>query len=90
VDLRRIVPVLLLLNPEKVDLLIPQCLLFPGGNQYERFIKIFNRVIADNITDFKPLGIEEGDLGCHSAQKGAITLISSGCTVSPPLASICL
>ena len=39
---------------------------------------------------FVELGVQEGDLGSHSTRKGAITLVSSGCTVSPPMASICL
>ena len=29
-------------------------------------------------------------LGTHSARKGCITLVSAGCTVSPPMSSICL
>eukprot|EP00957_Ditylum_brightwellii_P093026 7083317-Ditylum_brightwellii.AAC.1 len=46
--------------------------------------------MKDHLDEFLPLGIEKVNLECHSARKGAITLISSGCTVSPPLASICL
>jgi hypothetical protein len=64
--------------------------LFPGNHQYDRFMKIFKRVIHENINDFRELGIEEGDLGSHSCRKGAITHVSSGCTVSPPMSSICL
>ena len=29
-------------------------------------------------------------LGSHSSRKGAITVVSTGCTASPPMASICL
>ena len=64
--------------------------LFPGEHQYDRFVGIFNRVIVDNADIFRSLGIIPGSLGSHSARKGAITLISSGCTVSPPMSSICL
>jgi len=36
------------------------------------------------------LGVEKNTLGTHSCRKGAITVVSTGCTVSPPIASICL
>ena len=57
---------------------------------YDRFIKTFHRVIEDNIDDFKYLGVQEHTLGSHSCRKGGITLLSTGCTASPPMASICL
>jgi hypothetical protein len=67
-------------------------LLFPGKHQYDRFIKIFRKVIETHEGEFRQLGIEVGDLGSHSTRKGAITFVSSGCTVPPPppMASICL
>ena len=34
--------------------------------------------------------MKEGELGSHPCQKGAITHVSAGCTVSPPMAAICL
>ena len=64
--------------------------LFPGDHQYERFIDIFHRVIDDNSQRFQSLGVAPRSLGSHSCRKGAISLVSSGCTVSPPMASICL
>jgi len=36
------------------------------------------------------LGVEAGDLGSHSARKGAATFVACGTTVSPPIVSICL
>ena len=51
---------------------------------------IFHKVIERNKEVFEVLGIKEGDLGSHSCRKGAITLVSAGCTVSPPMAAICL
>ena len=57
---------------------------------YDRFIKTFHRVIEDNIDDFKYLGVQEHTLGSHSCRKGGITLLSTGCTASPPMTSICL
>ena len=77
----------LLSNP---DILKSGSPLFPGNDQYNRFIKAFHRIIHDNIQEFKALGVEENMLGSHSCRKGAITLVSTGCTVSPPLASVCL
>ena len=65
-------------------------LLFPGGNQYQRFMSAFHAVIAENADEFARLGVQPGDLGSHSARKGACSFASAGCTVSPPMASICL
>ena len=64
--------------------------LFPGKHQYDRFIKVFHRIIKVHEAEFRRFGVECGDLGSHSTRKGAITHVSSGCTVSPPMASICL
>ena len=36
------------------------------------------------------MGVEKNTLRTHSCRKGAITVVSTGCTVSPPIASICL
>ena len=77
----------LLSNPDVVK---NKGLLFPGEYQYNRFMGIFHKVIERNKEVFEVLGIKEGDLGSHSCRKGAITLVSAGCTVSPPMAAICL
>ena len=58
-------------------------LLFPGQHQYTRFMNIFHKIIKDNKGMFEALGVKEGELGLHSCRKGAITLVSDGCTVSP-------
>ena len=72
------------------DLLNGNCPLFPRNNQYERFMKIFHRVIHENKETFHILGVEEHLLGSNWGQKGKITLCLSGCTVSPSMAYICL
>jgi len=72
------------------DILQDGCPLFPGTSQYERFLKIFYNVIDENEEEFKKLGVKKVDLGAHSPRKGAITLVSSGCIVSPPMPSICI
>ena len=74
-----------LLHP---DLLTNGSPVFPGTYQYKRFIKIFHKVLR--YPSFLELGVQPGDLGSHSTRKGSITLVSSGCTVSPPMSSICL
>ena len=72
------------------DILKNRGLLFPGQHQYTRFMNIFHKVIRENKELFEANGVREGDLGSHSCRKGAITLVSAGCTVSPPMAAICL
>jgi len=64
--------------------------LFPGGNQYDRFMDCLHRIIDKYRDDFFSLGISAGDLGSHSARKGACSYASAGTTVSPPIVSICL
>ena len=36
------------------------------------------------------LGLTSEDFGTHSIRKGEATFVSTGCTVSPPMASICI
>ena len=72
------------------NLLKGECKLFPGYNQYERFMRISHKVIKYHIGEFRVLGVEKGSLGSHLFRKGVIKLVSSGCTVSTPLSSICL
>ena len=64
--------------------------LFPGEFQYDRFSRLFNKIIEKHATIFAQLGVEIGDLGSHSAHKGASSYALSGSTVSPPITSICL
>ncbi len=72
------------------DIAVDGRLLFPGGNQYDRFMYVFHKVINNNEEAFRNLGVGPGDLGSHSARKGSCTFASSGTTASPPIASICL
>ena len=68
----------------------PSGRLFPGGEQYHRFMDCLRRIIENNLDEFLQLGIRPGDLGSHSARKGACSFASAGSTVSPPMVSICL
>ena len=64
--------------------------LFPGGNQYHRFLKIFHHVLTKHSAEILALGVDPNDLGSHSTRKGSATLVASGCIVSPPHSSLCL
>ena len=64
--------------------------LFQGTSQYNRYSKLFLGVISDNKEELQMLGIEEGGLGTHSCRKGVATMVAAGCTVSPPIVSICI
>ena len=55
-----------------------------------KFLKIFHKIININIEDFQSLGVEKGMVGYLTVSKGAIKIVASGCTVSSPMASICL
>jgi hypothetical protein len=48
----------------------PSGRLFPGGDQYGRFVDCLRRIIEDNQDEFLQLGIRPGNLGSHSAWKG--------------------
>ena len=64
--------------------------LFPGAYQYERFMDCIHRIIAKYPREFFAVGISAGDLGSHSARKGAASHACAGSTVSPPMVSVCL
>ena len=53
-------------------------------------MKIFHEVILIEKEEFGKLGVRPRDIGSHLTRKGSITLVASGCTVSPPMSSICL
>ena len=64
--------------------------LFQGTSQYNRYAKLFLNMISDNMSELQQLGVEDGDLGTHSCRKGVATMVAAGCTVSPPIVSICV
>lgn len=64
--------------------------LFEGRQQYSRYCSIFNRMVKSCASELKLLGFEPGDLGTHSSRKGVATMIADGCTISPPIASLCI
>lgn len=64
--------------------------LFEGESQYNRYRNLFTRIISDNKNELAILGVKEGDLGTHSLRKGVATMVAAGCTVSPPITSLCI
>ena len=68
----------------------PNGRLFDGTNQYSRYSKIFHSAIELNWTALSSLGYKKGDLGTHLCQKGVATMVLSGCTVAPPMVSVCI
>ena len=64
--------------------------LFPGEFQYEMFLKIFCKTIHENAEIFNWLEVQVGYIGSYSTHMEKMTLFSSGCTISPPMSSICL
>jgi len=72
------------------DILVGNQALFEGASQYNRYSKIFLQFVNDNMEELKLLGVKEGDLGTHSVRKGVATMVAAGCTVSPPIVSLCV
>ena len=64
--------------------------LFEGTSQYDRYIGIFKKAFTVLELELNRLGYELGDLGTHSNRKGVATMIAGGCTVSPPIAPLCI
>ena len=69
-----------------------QCHIFEGSWQYERFNRIFLKIMGHPKYRhrFIALGMPPEDFGTHSIRKGAVTFVATGCTTCPPIASIFL
>ena len=63
---------------------------FEGRLQYKRDSKLFMGIINKYESKLKQLGVKPEDLGTHSCRKGMVTMVAGGCTVSPPITSICI
>lgn len=72
------------------DHLAKNASLFEGSSQYERYSKIFHRACEEYKDDLALFGLKPEDLGTHSGRKGVSTMVAAGCTVSPPIISLCL
>ena len=72
------------------ELFLNNTALFQGSAQYCRYSKLFLNLLKENEEELKRMGVEPGDLGTHSCRKGVGTMVAAGCTVSPPIVSICI
>ena len=64
--------------------------LFQGKSQYNRYANLFLQVISEKKAELQMLGVKNCDIGTHSCCKGVATMVADGCTVSPPIVSICV
>ncbi|KAL3793017.1 hypothetical protein ACHAWO_008273 [Cyclotella atomus] len=73
-------------------ILVGNCKLFKGSNQYEHYFSIFRKIVnsPQHRQSFIDRGLDPKYFGTHSIRKGAVTHIASGVTSSPPIASICI
>ena len=51
---------------------------------------MFLSLIKCNLEHLNTLGVEEGNIGIHSSRKVVATMVAAGCTVTPPIVSICI
>lgn len=72
------------------DVLTNGAPLFEGSSQYDRYTGIFGGFVKKHAIRLRQLGVKPGDLGTHSVRKGVATMVAAGCTVSPPIVSLCL
>ena len=79
----------LLLNP---DILKGDAPLFQGKEKtvFTRYSDNFNKLKEEMKDELEALGFSPRDLGTHSARKGVATMVAAGCTVSPPIVSLCI
>ena len=63
---------------------------FQGMSQYNHYLSAFQKFVAEHKVELQKLGVQHGDLGTHSCRKGVGTMVSAGCTISPPIISICI
>jgi hypothetical protein len=67
-------------------------MVFPGGNQYDRYTKILKRTMTAGPvkTALDDIGLSAADFGSHSARKGSATYVSSCSTAGPSASAVCL
>lgn len=61
-----------------------KCPVFPSTNQYKRFNELLSKLLIREGENLRSLGADLRSIGTYSIRKGAISLVSAGCTVSPP------
>ena len=63
---------------------------FQGMSQYNCYSRAFLRFVAEHKVELQKMGVQHGDIGTHSCRKGVGKMVSQGCTISPPIISICI
>ena len=64
--------------------------LFQGSSKYDRYSKKFAKSLLKHEDAVTGMGVKVFDFGTHSCSKGVATMVAAGCTVSPPIVSICV
>ncbi|KAL7550473.1 LOW QUALITY PROTEIN: hypothetical protein ACHAWF_014863 [Thalassiosira exigua] len=64
--------------------------LFEGTSQYQRYSARMLKLYEKNKNELRALGTNYKNLGSHSARKGVGSMVAAGCTVGPPIVSLCL
>ena len=64
--------------------------IFEGDGQYGRYGRNMQNFYQEHVIELRDFGYEPGNLGTHSSRKGVASMITGGCTVCPPIISICL
>ena len=67
-----------------------KCNIFEGRSQYHTFNKNFNEVAKSQNNEFIAVSIITESFGTNYIQKWAATYVSTWCTMSPHISSICL
>ena len=61
-----------------------------GMSQYNSYLSAFLKFFSEHKVEQQKLGVQHGDLGTHSCRKGVGTMVSAGCTLSPPIILVCI
>lgn len=64
--------------------------LFQGPDPYNRYSEALLRIGKKHAEEIGAMGMDVKYLGVYSVRKGAGTYVTAGCTVAPPIISVCL
>ena len=64
--------------------------IFEGTNHFSKYSYMFLNIIQEYEVELEVLGGNSSDLGIHSCSKFVATIVSAGCSVSPPIISLCI
>ena len=64
--------------------------IFKVKQQYTQYATRLTKIVKPLYTYLKIIGFEVGDLGSHSCNKGVAVMVTAGCTVYPPIITLCM